>query len=96
MNKSKPLQRIFDGKGIIPFKLTNVDNILTRYKFSDFQKSEMIQSQIIEDGVLFRCTAVERDGFLIILKQEIIDIKSNQQIRIGTPKHIRDKYEALL
>ena len=73
---SKPLERIFDYKGSIPFKITN------KYNFDNIQKSEMIKEEIIEDGFLFRCIAIERNDIFIIIKQEVINLKTNKNVRL--------------
>lgn len=68
---AKPLERIMGNKTMFPTPFVPVLNI----KFEDFQKSELVKEEIIEDGFLYRCIAVERNQVMIILKQEVIRLK---------------------
>lgn len=48
-------------------------NLLTHHShsFEDFQKSEMIKSELIEDGFVFTIIGIIRNDTLLILKSTI-------------------------
>lgn len=44
------------------------------HKFEDFQKSEMIQEVSVDFGIEYKVTAIQRNGKLLILKQEQVKL----------------------
>ncbi|WP_026755032.1 hypothetical protein [Sediminibacter sp. Hel_I_10] len=64
-----PLDRIFN------LKSRHQSLHLPKLKIEHFQKSELVQDELIEDGFLYRCIAFERNGIFIILKQEVITLE---------------------
>lgn len=70
----KPLNKIFDNNTVFPFPLKTHS-----YKFDEFQKSEMIQEELFEGDIYCKTIAIERNGVLIILKQEVKQIINKSQ-----------------
>ena len=70
-----PLDKLFSGKARFPAP------VISKYKFEDFQKSEMIIDSSIDGGYHYEIIAIKRHDYYIILKQTITALKNKNHGR---------------